>query len=255
MRSYLFTPGDNEQKLEAALGSGTDTLIIDMDDPAAARDAQGTRETSATFIRHHATKTLRPRLYVRVHALDSGMIDDDLAAIVPARPDGILLPQSLSGQSVTALDVRLQAQEALASLPQGSIKIMAATTDTATSIFHLGSYGDASPRLVAMTWGTAPLANQLGAEDSIEGHGALTSPYRLARDLCLMGARSARVDPVDGIYADIDNLDGLRLEALAARRDGFSGKLAIHPDQIPIINDVFSVDEQTIKMPDTSFKH
>lgn len=247
MRSYLFVPGDSIKKLDKAITSGADVVLIDLEDSVAQSNKQSARETTANFLRAHASTQDRPRLYVRVNALDTELTDDDLHAVIPAGPDGIMLPKSISGHNVTALDVKLQACEAVSGLPQGQIDIIIVATETAASIFNLGTYADTSPRLVAMTWGAEDLSADLGAESNKDEQGNLTSPYRLVRDLCLIGATAAGIQPVDAVYTNYRDLDGLRHEATNARRDGFTGKMAIHPAQIPVINDVFTPDPETVE--------
>ena len=246
MRSYLLAAADSEKMLHNAITSGADVVLVDLEAPGLPANNQRARDIAAAFLDEAVPQLDRPLLYVRVNALDSGLIEDDLHAIVEKCPDGIMLPNSLSGNSVTALDVKLQAAEAVAGLPVGAISIMPQTTHTAASIFDLGTYRLSSPRLVAMTWDAQGLSTDLGAETARTSDGTFTSPCRLARDLCLFGAVSAAAQPIDTIYGDKRDADGLRREAEAARRDGFVGKLAIHPAQIPIINEVFSPDEKSI---------
>lgn len=247
MRSYLFVPGDSAKKLDKGLGSEADVLLIDLEDSVAATNKEAARKLAADFVSQHCADTHRPRLFVRINALDTGLAEADLASIIPAKPDGIMLPKSVSGMSVSRLDVMMTAQETLAGLPEGDIEIMIVATETASSIFNLGSYKDSSPRLTAMTWGAEDLSADLGAETNKDEAGRLTSPYRLVRDLTLMGAVAAGTQPVDSIYQNFRDLDGLRAEATAARRDGFTGKMAIHPAQVAIINDVFTPDAEAIE--------
>ena len=246
MRSYLFVPGDSEKKLAKGLGSDADVLLIDLEDSVALPNKANARKIAADFVKANRDLDQRPLLYVRVNALDTGLTDDDLAEIVAAGPDGIMVPKTLSGQCITQVDAKISAQEALAAIEQGSIKLMAVATETASSIFTLGTYGGSSPRLAALTWGAEDLSADLGAETNKDENGNLTSPYKLVRELCLFGAVAAGVQPVDSIYANFRDMDGLRAEATAARRDGYTGKMAIHPAQVAIINDVFTPSEEAI---------
>jgi citrate lyase subunit beta/citryl-CoA lyase len=246
MRSYLFVPGDSEKKLAKGLGSDAEGLLIDLEDSVALPNKANARKIAADFVKANRNQEKRPLLFVRVNALDTGLTDDDLAEIVAAGPDGIMVPKTLSGQCITQVDAKVSAQEALAGIPQGSIKLMAVATETASSIFTLGTYGNSSPRLSALTWGAEDLSADLGAETNKDENGNLTSPYKLVRELCLFGAVAAGVQPVDSIYANFRDMDGLRAEATAARRDGYTGKMAIHPAQVAIINDVFTPSEEAI---------
>jgi len=240
MRSFLFVPADSERKLAKGGESGADAIILDLEDSVAAERKAGARATALAYLQQHAPETKRPRLVVRVNALDTGLTDSDLDAVVPGRPDMILLPKTEGGPAVIHLDAKLTAREALHDLPEGSIKILALATETAASLFLCGTYRDASPRLTGITWGAEDLSAELGAETNRDADGRFTSPYMLARNLSLAAAASARVQAIDTVYADFRHMEGLRAEAIEARRDGFTAKMAINPAQVAIINEVFT---------------
>jgi citrate lyase subunit beta/citryl-CoA lyase len=174
-----------------------------------------------------------------VNGLQTGLLDDDLD-LVAGEPDGILLPKAEGGASVIHLDAKLAAREALVGLPAGRIAIAALATETARAMFLAGTYADASSRLTGLTWGAEDLSAELGAEANRDAEGRFLDPYRLARSLCLAGAAAARVQAIDTVYVDYRNGEGLRRECEDARRDGFTGKLAIHPAQVAVINEVFT---------------
>jgi citrate lyase subunit beta / citryl-CoA lyase len=159
---------------------------------------------------------------------------------VPARPDAIMLPKAEGGAGVVHADAKLSAREAIAGVPDGHIKIVAIATETATALFLAGTYGGASARLTGLTWGAEDLSAELGAEANRGADGRFLDPYRLARALCLAGAAAAQVPAIDTVTVDFRNLEALRRESEEARRDGFAGKLAIHPAQVPVINEVFT---------------
>ena len=161
--------------------------------------------------------------------LDTGLTDADLDAVVPGRPDAIMLPKAEGGASVTHLHAKLSAREAIAGLPDGEIKIVALATETAASLFLAGTYRGSSPRLDGLTWGAEDLSAELGAEANRDADGRFLDPYRLARSLCLAGAAAAGVQAIDTVYVDFRNEAGLRRESEEARRDGFTAKMAIHP--------------------------
>jgi citrate lyase subunit beta / citryl-CoA lyase len=246
MRSLLFVPADSDKKLDKGMTSGADALLIDLEDSVAPQNKATARKHAAAFVARHLASPQRPAMIVRVNALTTGLIDDDIAAVVPARPDAILLPKAEGAPSVHHLDAKLTAQEAVHGLPDGHIKIVALATETAASLFVAGSYRNASPRLAALTWGAEDLSVELGAETNRGDDGRFLDPYRLARALCLAGAASAQVPAIDTVYVDFRNTEGLRREAEEARRDGFTGKMAIHPAQVAVINDVFTPSAEAI---------
>lgn len=246
MRSLLFVPADSEKKLAKGLESGADALILDLEDSVSAANKPLARETARAFLAAHGAATERPLLMVRVNALDTGLTDDDLAAIIAARPDAIMLPKSESGRDVAHLDAKLTAQEALAGLPEGLITITVVATETAKAIFTLGTYQGASPRLAGLTWGAEDLSADIGAETNRGVDGRHTEPFRLARALCLMGAVAAGAQPIDTVFPAFRDLDGLKRECEEARRDGFTAKMAIHPAQVPVINQVFTPTAEAI---------
>jgi len=246
MRSLLFVPGDSDKKLEKGLSSGADALIVDLEDSVAAHRKAEAREMTLAFLQETTKHAQRPRLLVRVNALDTDLTDEDLDAVVAGKPDAILLPKAAGGVSVAHLHAKLSAREAIAGLPDGAINIVAIATETAASLFTTGTYGGSSSRLTGLTWGAEDLSADLGAEANRNEQGNFLDPYRLARVLCLAGASAAGVAAIDTVYVDFRNDAGLRREAEEARRDGFTAKMAIHPAQVAIINDVFTPNAEAI---------
>ncbi len=240
MRSLLFVPADGGSKLDKALASGADAVIVDLEDSIAPERKSAARESAADFLKSIAPAANRPRLIVRVNGLQTGLIDADLDAIVPARPDAIMLPKADGGASVIHADAKLAVREAIAGLAPGGIKIVAIATETAAAMFLAGSYRGASTRLSGLTWGAEDLSAELGAEANRDADGRFLDPYRLARTLCLVGATAAEVPAFDTVTVDFRNATALRREAEEAKRDGFRGKMAIHPAQVPILNEVFT---------------
>ena len=246
MRSLLFVPADSDKKLDKGLTSGADALLIDLEDSVASERKAGARAQAAAFLKAHVAASTRPALIVRVNALTTDLTDADLAAVVPAKPDAILLPKAEGAASVQHLDAKLTAQEAMHGLPDGHIKIIAIATETAASLFMLGTYRNASVRLTGLTWGAEDLSADLGADANRDADGRFLDPYRLARSLCIAGAAAAQVQPIDTVYVDFRNTDGLRRECQDALRDGFTGKMAIHPGQVETINAVFTPSAEAI---------
>ncbi|WP_306030788.1 CoA ester lyase [Stappia sp. MMSF_3263] len=246
MRSLLFVPGDSERKLEKALSSGADLLLVDLEDSVALDAKPAARDITARFLAAQREVASRPRLYVRVNALDTGQTDADLAAVMAAMPEGIMLPKSLSGADVQHLAAKLAVQEAENDIADGQTRILAVATETAASLFNLGTYQGASPRLEGLTWGAEDLSADIGALASRTPDGAFNEPFRLARNLCLFGAVAAAATPIDTVFTNFRDMDGLRTEAMQALRDGFTAKMAIHPAQVPVINEVFTPSEDEI---------
>lgn len=246
MRSALFVPGDDERKLAKALSSGADALIVDLEDSVAQAAKERARGVAAEFLRAAASNVARPRLFLRVNPLETNLTDLDLDAIMPSAPDGVVLPKSLGAASVQQLGVKLAVREALSGLGDGSTRIIAIATESARALFGMESYRGCSPRLEGLAWGGEDLSADLGAEGNRLADGSYSGPFCLARNLTLFGATAAGVAPIDTVFTNFRDLDGLRAECVAARRDGFWGKMAIHPAQIPVINEVFTPAPETV---------
>jgi citrate lyase subunit beta / citryl-CoA lyase len=240
VRSLLFVPADSPRKLERALSCGADALIVDLEDSVAADARPAARRAASDFIASARAVEHRPRLYVRINAIDTADSVADLDAVVPARPDGVMLPKSRRGGDVTLLDARISTVEALAGLDDGETRILAITTETAASIFAMGSYAGATARLEGLSWGAEDLSADVGALSARDDDGRYTELYRLARTLCLAASAAAGVMAIDTVFTDFRDSEGLRRDCTAAMRDGFVAKMAIHPDQVPVINEVFT---------------
>ena len=240
MRSLLFVPADGGSKLDKAMASGADGVIIDLEDSIAAASKESARKLALDFLKSAQSRKERPQLLVRINGLDTGMTDADLDAVVPGKPDAVLLPKAEGGATVIHLDAKLTVREALAGLPEGKIKILAQTVESPAGLFSAGSYRNCSARLIGMTWGPEDLCAELGAEANREIDGTLTEPYRIARAMCLFGAAAAKVSAIETIYVNFRDTEVLRKDTELARRDGFTGRLAIHPAQVPVINEVFT---------------
>jgi citrate lyase subunit beta/citryl-CoA lyase len=246
MRSLLFVPADGGSKLDKAMASGADAVIVDLEDSISPERKVAARKSAADFLKGACKATSRPRLMVRVNGIATGLIDADLAAVVSACPDAIMLPKAEGGASVIHADAKLAVREAIDGLADGGIKIIAIATETAAALFLAGTYRSASARLAGLTWGAEDLSAELGAEANRDADGRFLDPYRLARALCLAGAAAAQVQAFDTVTPDFRNAGVLRREAQEARRDGFCGKMAIHPAQVPIINEVFTPTAEAI---------
>ncbi len=235
MRSLLLVAAD-EIQLAEALKSGADAIIVDLAGAAPATRA-GARAVAVGFIKE-TRGCGGPALIVRTNALDSGETDSDLDAVMAGAPDAILLAGSLGAASVQQLSAKLAVREADLSLADGATRIIG-VADTARSLFGMASYRGSSGRLMGIAWSAESLRADIGAETDRDGLGDGFGPYRLARNLTLLAATSAGVAAIDAPFADLGDAEGLRRQALAARRDGFTGKMAIDPAQVGVINEVF----------------
>jgi citrate lyase subunit beta/citryl-CoA lyase len=195
----------------------------------------------------HSGVVARPRLIVRVNGLTSRLTDADLDGVMQASPDAIMLPKAEGGMSVQHIGAKMAVREAEHDVGDGAVKIIAIGTETARGVFQLGTYAGASHRLIGLTWGGEDLSADLGAEANRLADGSYADPYRLARALTLIGAAAAEIDPIDSVYTSFRDMDGLRAECEAARRDGFVAKMAIHPAQVPVINAVFTPSAEALE--------
>jgi citrate lyase subunit beta / citryl-CoA lyase len=245
LRSLLFVPGDSERKLARAKECGADALILDLEDSVAPPQKAAARANVARLIDGAAARNWS--LFVRINALDTGLTLDDMAAAVKPGLDALMIPKANGAADIERIGFYLDALEAKAGMTLGAIKLAIVATETAQAMFAIGSYAPAHPRLIAMTWGAEDLAAALGATDNKEPDGSWTSPYAIARAQCLYAASAAEVAPIDTLFIDFRDADGLERDCRRSRRDGFSGRLAIHPDQIATINRFYAPSSAEIE--------
>jgi citrate lyase subunit beta/citryl-CoA lyase len=235
LRALLFVPGDRPERFAKAAASGADALILDLEDSVSAANKAAARDAIATWLSAPRTITT----FVRINPLDSGPLDSnmaqaDLDAVLAARPDGIMLPKAEGADSVRHL-LTLMGDKAVPILPIAS--------ETAAAVFTLGTYRDVSAHLAGLTWGAEDLPAAIGAATSREADGSYTDPYRMVRSLTLFGAHAAGVAAIETVFPNIKDLDAVAASAARGRRDGFTGMMAIHPAQVPIINTAFTPSE------------
>jgi citrate lyase subunit beta/citryl-CoA lyase len=231
-RSWLFVPADSDKKIAKAIQSDADAVIFDLEDSV----VPGRKAEAREILKKLGARSGGPEWWVRINPIGSEWYADDIDVIGNADIKGIVLPKAESGADIVQLAHRT-----------GNITIHAIVTETAASLFNLLSYRDPKSPLVAMSWGAEDLSAALGASSKYDDSGELAFTYKLARSLCLAGAVAAGVQPVDGVFADFRDEAGLRAEAEAARREGFTGKLAIHPAQVPVINAAFSPSREEVR--------
>ena len=237
MRSLIIAPAD-EKRLAEALKSGADAVIVDLA-LAPPEKRAAARAVAARFLKQARARRGGPALVVSVHALDLGETDADLDAVMDSAPYAIVLPRSLGAASVQQLSAKIAVREADFALPDGATRIIA-VADTAQGLLNMASYRGSSRRLTGLAWSAGPLRADIGAETDRDPSGAYAGAFRLARDLTLLAAAAAGVAPIDAAFAAVADAEGLRAETIAARRDGFSAKLAIDPAQPRIINEAFA---------------
>ncbi|MBX4936022.1 HpcH/HpaI aldolase/citrate lyase family protein [Rhizobium binae] len=233
LRSLLFVPGDRPERFEKALASGADAVILDLEDSVAPANKPKARESVHTFVQRHAGETA---LLVRINPLASPEFEDDLAALSGLQPFALMLPKAEGAASVRKLAGALES----------AFPILPIATETPSALFEIGSYREVADKLCGLTWGAEDLPAAIGASTARRTDGRYTPPYELARSLTLFGAHAATVPAIDTVYPDFRDLNGLRAYVGRARRDGFSGMMAIHPSQVETINHAFTPDATEI---------
>jgi citrate lyase subunit beta/citryl-CoA lyase len=242
-RSFLFVPGDSLRKFERAAAGDADALILDLEDSVSPDIKVAARDTVRQMLE---TGAPGKQLWVRINPLDTPWSTDDLAAIMPARPFGILQPKTRGGQDVRTLSNRLDALESAHGIESGTTRIIAIATELGAAMFGLGTYGEAGPRLWALTWGAEDLGADLGTVvNRVDGR--YTEPFRIARAMTLFAAAAARVRVLDTVCVDLTDSGLIDVESREARRDGFTGKMSIHPKHVAAINAAFTPTEQELE--------
>lgn len=239
-RSFLFIPGDSEKKLGKADDCGADAIILDLEDSVAQSNKAAGRQLVADFLSERPTDQRRMQIWVRVNPVDSDLVLDDLCAVIGGAPDGIMQPKPDGPAQVRLLSNYCDALEAQAGIEGPGVRILPVATETACAPFQLGDYAGARlGRLSGLTWGAEDLSAALGASSNRGSDGAWATTYQMVRSLTLMAAHAADVAAIETLLADFKDDAGLRASSVQARQEGFSGRLAIHPAQVSIINDSF----------------
>jgi len=240
IRSFLFIPGDSEKKLSKVADCGADAVILDLEDAVAPANKVAARSLITQFLMER-TGRRSPQIWVRINPLDTGLTEGDLAAVVGGRPDGIIQPKTDRPADVALVSAMLDSLEVDLALPLGGIPIIPVATETAIAPFHLGEYATAGlSRLAGLTWGAEDLATAIGATGNRAPDGQWHFTFQLARSLTLLAAHASGVQAIETLHADFRDDEGLRRSSLLARQEGFSGRLAIHPAQVAIINECFT---------------
>ena len=245
MRSLLFVPGDSEKKLAKAFQAGADVLLLDLEDSVGADRKAASREITCAFIKENRAQS-SAALYVRVNDFTTDLTDDDLAAIMPAGPAGIMLPKAIGPKDVMRLAAKLRVHEAENNIEDGATRIIALTAETAAGVLATPAFTEAHPRLAGMTWGAEDLSADIGARMARDAAGRYTDVFRLARTLTILAASTAQAAAIDTVFVNFRDMDALRAECVEAERDGFTAKMAIHPAQVPVINEVFTPSAESV---------
>lgn len=247
LRSFLFIPGDSEKKLGKVDACGADAVILDLEDAVAPANKDAARALVGDFLRARPKAQRKLQIWVRVNPLDTGMTLGDLVAVIGGAPDGIMQPKTDGPEDVRTLSNYLDALEVQAGLEPGAIPVLPVATETARAPFALGAFADARlERLAGLTWGAEDLAAALGASGNRGADGEWAFTYRMVRSMTLMAAHAAGVPAIETLHADFRDEEGLRASSRAARAEGFTGRLAIHPAQVAAINESFSPAEEEV---------
>lgn len=248
-RSWLFVPGDSAKKLDKAAGTAADVIIVDLEDSVTPDNKQRAREQAVEWLNAHRRQVTERRLgrWVRINPLDSRMWRDDLVAVMPGAPDGIMLPKSAGPESVQQLAAELYELEQRSGIPTGSTKVLALVSETAAAAISIPAYATASlPRLAGLTWGAEDLSAAIGAARKRDKAGQWTDTFRFARTQTLLTAHARGAMAIDTLHADFADAKGLKRAAEDARADGFTGMLAIHPTQCEVINAAFTPSDEEL---------
>ena len=245
LRSLLFVPGDSDRKLAKGDGSPADALILDLEDSVAPERTAVARGMVRAYLDARPDRS-RQQIWVRINPLSTEKALPDLVAIIGGAPDGIMLPKPDSAADIVLLGHYLTALEHREGKPPGCTRIIPVATETPRSVFTLGSYAGSSARLAGMTWGAEDLPAALGASTNQAPGGGYAFPYQLVRSLCLAGAVAAEVQPIDTLFANFRDPAGLAADSRLSRQAGFTGRLAIHPDQVEPINAAYSPDADEV---------
>jgi len=245
LRSLLFIPADSEKKLSKGDEVAADVLILDLEDAVAPANKPAARELALDYLQQRA-QSRSSQLWVRINPINTPDSVADLASVMAGRPDGIIQPKTRSPDDVIELGQHLTGWESELGLEPGSTRILPVATETPEAMFTLGQYVKCGKRLAALTWGAEDLGAALGAITNKDPDGNWTFPYQVARAFCLFGASAAGVPAIDTLHADFRDPAGLRASCDTARRDGFSGKIAIHPAQVDVINEAFTPSAEEI---------
>lgn len=243
-RSLLFVPADSERKLAKAATAGADALILDLEDAVALDNKATAREGLPGFIAGYGGSS---QIWVRINDLGfTDVLDDIRAAVIPG-VTGLVVPKVNGPDELLRVTHYVEMMERVRGLTPGSVRLLPICTETPQAVLRLPEYA-ARPagRISAMVWGAEDLSSALGVHMTRDEAGDWLPVYAHARLQCLLACHALGVGAIDTVYVNFRDTDGCRASAEAARKEGFSGKLAIHPDQVPAIHAAFAPSEAEV---------
>jgi citrate lyase subunit beta/citryl-CoA lyase len=243
LRSLLFVPADSEKKLASAAAVPADALILDLEDSVSPENRGKARGLAREFLKHDHPQAV----FVRINALGTADYAQDIAAIAGSAPAGLVIPKAEGADTLQTVDKDLEEAETVAGLPVKGIKLLPIATETPRAVLKLTDYAAPPPRTVALTWGAEDLSAALGATTNRDSDGDFSFPYKVVRALALIAAKAAGVQAIETLHIDFRDLAGLERAARRAQRDGFCGMLAIHPDQVLVINAAFTPSAEDVE--------
>lgn len=246
LRSFLFVPADSDRKLAKGAASGADALILDLEDAVALSNKPQARRMASAWLAQQAGTKEGPQRFVRINPLESGLAIDDLAAVVQPGLDGIVLPKPTASADLLRLHHMLEALEVRAGVAAGSVAVLPVITETPQAMLNMNTFSTPQPRVVAVTWGAEDLSAAIGAVSNRDEDGTLSPLYVWAQSLTLCVAASSQAVAIDTLYADFRDAAGLAASCRQSRRRGFGGRIAIHPDQVAVINAAYSPSEEEL---------
>lgn len=248
LRSWLYVPGDNDRKLARADTAGADAVVLDLEDSVAASNRDKARYKVREFLDARPPQSRAHQLWVRINPLEDSALTD-LAAVVGGSPDGVVLPKIDGPADVVRLSHCLDALEVRDGVMQGHIRIVAVATETPAAPLRLFEFSGARiARLVGLNWGAEDLSAAIGAATNVDDKGQWALTYRWARSAVLLAAKAAGVQAIETVFVDYRNTEGLRASSRAAAQEGFTGRAAIHPDQVAPINEAFAPSPADVEL-------
>lgn len=245
MRSWLFVPGDSEKKLAKVAACGADVVIVDLEDAVAPQAKAFARPLACEWLR--TNREGGSQRWVRINALDTLLWRQDLAAVMPGAPDGIMVPKAAGPEQLQPLAAEIYELEQRHGIPAGSTRLLPLVSETPAAALGIAAYAaDSLSCLAGLTWGAEDLSAAIGASRKRDDAGRWTDAFRMVRTQVLLTAHACGVLPIDTLHADFRDLESLERAAKESHADGFAGMLAIHPAQVPVINAAFMPSEEEI---------